>query len=158
MRKKLNRWINSAPMFRRMLNLYPPYLGAGIRIANIDNNYRFLRVEMKLSWFNRNYVRTHFGGSLYSMTDPFYMLLLMKNLGNDFIVWDLKAEIEYLRPGKGIVGADFQLTPEMLENIRKHTKDGNKYCPSYTIEVRDEAGETVALVKKTIYIRKKPAR
>lgn len=157
MRKKLNRWINSASMFRRMLNLYPPYLGAGIRIAKIDPKYRFVRVEMKLSWFNRNYVRTHFGGSLYSMTDPFYMLLIMKNLGSAFIVWDIKAEVEYLRPGKGVVSAEFKLTREMLEDIRLHTKDGNKYCPTYQVEVRDQEDKVVALVKKTIYIRKKPS-
>ncbi|RMD74179.1 MAG: DUF4442 domain-containing protein, partial [Bacteroidetes bacterium] len=92
------------------LNLYPPFLGAGIRVRTISADYRRAVVEMPLRWYNRNYVGTHFGGSLYSMTDPLYMLMLMNVLGPDYIVWDQAATIVFRRPGRSTVRAEFELT------------------------------------------------
>ena len=96
-----------AALFKTMINLYPPYLGAGIHIARISNDYRDLLVTMKLRFYNRNYVGTHFGGSLYAMIDPFYMLMLMQMLGPEYIVWDKSATIEFKKPGRGTVSAHF---------------------------------------------------
>ena len=141
--------------FRWMFNLYPPYLGAGIRVKSIAPDFRDIVVQMKRHWYTRNYVGTHFGGSLYSMTDPFYMLMLMKNLGSEYIVWDQAASIEFLKPGKGKMTAHFQVTEIQLEEVRRNTEDGQKYTPVWPIEVVDEAGETVARIQKTLYIRKK---
>ena len=84
-----------------LLNIYPPYLGAGIRVVQISGDFREVIVAMKLRWYNRNYVGTHFGGSLSAMTDPFFMLMLLNILGNDYIVWDQAARIQFLRPGRG---------------------------------------------------------
>ena len=89
--KKLAR---RARLLRFGLNLYPPYIGAGIRVQYITPDCRHARVKMALRWYNRNFVGTQFGGSLYSMVDPFYMLLLMPLLGDDYIVWDKAGEIE----------------------------------------------------------------
>ena len=68
----------------RLLSLYPPYLGAGVRVTRVSDDLRTFEVEMKLRFYNRNYVGTHFGGSLYSMCDPFYMLILLEALGRDY--------------------------------------------------------------------------
>src|SRR3954471_228439 len=92
---------------RTVLNLYPPFLGAGIRVKRLDPDWRTIEVEMKLRRWNTNYVGSHYGGSLYSMTDPFYMLMLIENLGRDYIVWDKSATIRFRRPGKGTVVAKF---------------------------------------------------
>ncbi len=86
---------------RRLLNVYPPFLGAGIYIKRIAMDYREVDVEMKLRWYNRNYVSTHFGGSLYAMTDPFYMLMLINILGEGYAVWDKAAHIDFVSPGRG---------------------------------------------------------
>lgn len=141
--------------FRWMFNLYPPYFGAGIRVKRVSADYRDIVVQMKRHWYNRNYVGTHFGGSLYSMTDPFYMLMLMKNLGSEYIVWDKAASIEFLKPGKGKMTAHFQLTETRLEEVRQNAEEGRKYTPVWPIEVVDEEGEAVAKIQKTLYIRKK---
>ena len=142
-------------LYRMMFNLYPPYLGAGIRVKRISPDFRDIVVQMKRHWYNRNYVGTHFGGSLYSMTDPFYMLMLLKNLGPEYIVWDQGASIEFLKPGKGKMTAHFQLTESQLEEVRENAEDGEKYTPTWPIEVVDEGGEVVARIQKTLYIRKK---
>ena len=140
---------------RTLINLWPPFLGAGIRVTRIAPDWREIDVEMKLRRWNRNYVGTHYGGSLYSMTDPFYMLMLMENLGRDYIVWDKAASIRFRKPGKGKVKAEFRLTDAQLDDIREKLTTLEKYEPTFMVEVKDEAGEVVAEVQKVIHIRRK---
>ena len=145
-----------ARLLRWAMNIYPPYFGAGIKVRSISPDFREVQVSMGLKWYNRNYVRTQFGGSLYSMTDPFYMLMLMENLGRDYIVWDKAAHIEFVSPGKGTVHAEFKINHAMLDDIREHTANGEKYLPKYKATIRDDNGTLVAHVEKTLYIRRKP--
>jgi hypothetical protein len=144
-----------AALFKTLINLYPPYLGAGIRIARISNDYRDLLVQMKLRFYNRNYVGTHFGGSLYAMIDPFYMLMLMQVLGRDYIVWDKAATIEFKKPGRGTVSAHFLLADRKIADIRTQTASGDKYLPDFSVDIIDCHGELVARGIKTLYIRRK---
>ena len=153
--KLLQRLFRGARGTRRAINLYAPYLGAGVHVSDISDDYRYLRVEMSLRWYNRNYVGTHFGGSLYSMVDPFYMLMLIENLGPDYIVWDKAASIDFIKPGTGTVSATFTLTETMLTQIREATANGDKTLPVWPVEVTDSAGEVVARIDKTLYIRRK---
>jgi acyl-coenzyme A thioesterase PaaI-like protein len=143
-------------LLRWALNLYGPYLGAGIRVTYIDPNWREIVVKMKLRWFNRNIVGTHFGGSLYAMVDPQMMLMLMKSLGSEYIVWDSAAEIVYLKPAKGEVSARFILTEDELREIKAKTAEGAPYKPEFLIEIKDAEGAVVTRVKKVLYVRKKP--
>jgi hypothetical protein len=138
----------------RAINIWPPILGAGIRVK-WSPDHRGVDVAMKLRFWNRNYVGTHYGGSLYSMTDPFYMLMLMENLGPGYIVWDKAASIRFRKPGKGIVTAEFRLTDQQLADIRSQLAMQEKYEPTFLVEVRDEAGDVVAEVQKVIHIRRK---
>jgi acyl-coenzyme A thioesterase PaaI-like protein len=151
----LRRWFASAGALRRVLTLYPPYLGAGIKVTHIAENYGAATVQMRQHWYNRNYVGTHFGGSLYSMVDPMYMLLLMRRLGKDYVVWDKSAHIEFLQPGRGTVTAHFELTDECLEEIRQATADGEKHLPTWNVDIIGEDGHVVARVHKVLYVRKK---
>jgi len=137
----------------RWINIWPPLLGAGIRVRWRSN--REVDVEMKLRSWNRNYVGTHYGGSLYSMTDPFYMLMLMENLGRDYIVWDKAASIRFRKPGKGKVKAEFRLSDAQLDEIRDKLTTQEKYQPTFLVEVKDEAGEVVAEVQKVLHVRRK---
>ncbi|WP_286718926.1 DUF4442 domain-containing protein [Thalassolituus sp. UBA2009] len=157
MMKKFTQWLTSASGLRRILNVYGPYLGAGVKVRYLAKDFREAKVEMKLRWFNRNYVGTHFGGSLFSMIDPFYMLLLMNSLGRDYIVWDASAEIDFIKPGRGIVSAHFLVTDAMLAEIRDKTANGEKFLPTYEVHIVDAEGELVARARKTLYIRRKPA-
>jgi len=112
-------------------------------------------VEMKLRFWNANYVGTHFGGSLFAMTDPFYMLMLMANLGCDYIVWDKAASIRYRKPRQGTVRAEFRLTDAQLDDIRDKLKMLPKYEPVFQNAVKDEAGVVIAEVEKLLHVRKK---
>jgi len=140
---------------RRWINFWPPFVGAGIRIKHIAADMRAVDVEMKLRWWNANYVGTQFGGSLFAMADPFYMLMLMANLGGDYIVWDKAATIRYRTPGKGTVRVEFRLSDSQIEDIREKLRTLPKYEPVFTVEVKDEQGTVVAEVEKLLYVRLK---
>ncbi len=142
---------------RWLLNVWPPFLGAGIRVTRLQPDWKAIDVEMKLRFWNSNYVGTHFGGSLYSLTDPFYMLMLIENLGRNYVVWDKSAHIRFRRPGRGTVRSEFRLTDPQLDEIREQLKTQTKIEPSFLVEVRDESGEVVATVEKILHIRKKPS-
>jgi Domain of unknown function (DUF4442) len=145
----------SSHALRRWINLWPPFLGAGIRVKRIAPDMKAVDVEMKLRWWNANYVGTHFGGSLFAMTDAFYMLMLMANLGRDYIVWDKAATIRYRKPGRRTVRAEFRLSDSQVEDIREKLKSLPKYESVFIIEVKDEAGVVIAEVEKVLHVRKK---
>ncbi len=145
----------SSQTLRRWINFWPPFLGAGIRVKHIAPDMKAIDVEMKLRFWNANYVGTHFGGSLFAMIDPFYMLMLMANLGSGYIVWDKAASIRYRKPGTGTVRAEFRLADAQLDDIREKLKTLPKYEPVFQVEVKDEAGVVIAEVEKLLYVRKK---
>jgi Domain of unknown function (DUF4442) len=147
----------SSRALRRWINYWPPFFGAGIRVKHIAPDMKAVDVEMRLRWWNANYVGTHFGGSLFAMTDAFYMLMLMANLGRDYIVWDKAASIRYRMPGKGTVRAEFRLSDAQLDDIREKLKTLPKYEPTFQVEVKDEAGDVVASVEKLLHVRRKDA-
>ena len=144
-------------LLKWMLNLYPPYWATGIMIKSVSPDFHRICVRMKMHWYNRNYVGTHFGGSLYAMVDPFYMLMLIQILGKDYVVWDKSAHIKFVKPGKGTVTADFQLDRATIDDIVARTADGEKYLRDLVVLIKDEAGELVARVVKTLYVRRKQA-
>lgn len=139
----------------RFLSYWPPFFGAGVRIRRISKDFRAIDVEMVQRWYNTNYVGVHFGGSLYSMTDPFYMLMLMENLGPNYVVWDKSAAIQFKRPGRGKVFAQFRLSAEQIEAIQKAADSEPKTEPTFTVEVRDSQQTLIALVEKRLHVRRK---
>ncbi|MDN5780635.1 MAG: DUF4442 domain-containing protein [Luteimonas sp.] len=147
-----------ASTLRRVLNVWPPFLFAGIRVRAVSDDYRHARVELRQRWYNRNFVGTHFGGSLFAMTDPFWMIMTMQALGDGYIVWDKAAEIEFVKPGRGLVAAEFDLDDSVLEHIRGATAGGEKYLHWFDTDVIDGDGDVVARVRKQVYVRRKPPR
>jgi acyl-coenzyme A thioesterase PaaI-like protein len=143
---------------RRAMSWWPPYRFAGIRVMHIADDWTSARVRLRLGRTNRNYFGTQFGGSLYSMADPFWALLVLHRLGGGYVVWDKAAEIEFVAPGRGEVFAEFKLTEDRLEEIRAATADGAKALPWFDTEVVAADGTVVARVRKQLYVRRKPAR
>ena len=143
---------------QRFVNWYPPFLGAGIRVKKISPDMRTFEVHMPLRLWNKNYVGTHFGGSLYTMCDPFFMLILLNNLGPDYIVWDKAATIRFKKPGTGTVKAIFHITENRIAEIRAQTDDLGKIEPTFQTVVTDLNGVVIAEVDKLLYVRRKQPR
>ncbi|GAA3929222.1 DUF4442 domain-containing protein [Luteimonas lutimaris] len=145
----------SASTLRRVLNVWPPFLFAGIRVRAVSGDFRHARVELRQCWYNRNFVGTHFGGSLFAMTDPFWMIMTMQALGDGYIVWDKAATIDFIKPGRGMVSAEFDLGDDVLGQIRDATAGGDKYLHWFETDVTDTGGDVVARVRKQVYVRRK---
>jgi acyl-coenzyme A thioesterase PaaI-like protein len=144
-------------MLRRAMNLWPPFVGAGIKVTQISADYRDVEVRLALGLLNRNYVGTQFGGSLFAMTDPFFMLMLLHNLGPEYVVWDKAGKIDYLKPGRGSVKARFHLDEADVVKARRATTRGRRYLPRFAVDVVDRDGDVIARVEKTLYVRRKRA-
>lgn len=147
--------MKSADKLKRWIRFYPPYLGAGVRVTHVSDDFRTVSVEMPLRFYNRNYVGTHFGGSLYSMCDPFYMLMLINILGPDYIVWDKAASIRFKKPGKGLVRATFHIPEERIAEIRAAADTQGKVEPQFQVQITDNDGNVIAEVDKLLYVRRK---
>jgi acyl-coenzyme A thioesterase PaaI-like protein len=146
----------SPRLFRWGMNLWPPFRGAGIRVRHVAEDWSEVRVELNAGRLKRNFVGTHYGGSLFSMTDPFYALMLIHRLGDRYLVWDQAAAIDFVAPGRGKVTALFALTEDRIQEIASQAAGGQKVLPQFDVEVKDEAGGLVARVRKTLYVRLKP--
>src|SRR6516225_169831 len=140
---------------RRLFNFWPPFRAAGIRVREIAPDFRSATVELRMKLLNRNYVGTHFGGSLFSMTDPFFMILMMKNLGPEYVGWDNQGTVRFLKPARGTVTARFRIPEERVDEARRATANGEKFEPVFRVDIVDEQGVTVADVEKTLHIRKR---
>jgi len=140
---------------RRMLNFWPPFFFSGITVLEVSKDFRHAKVRLKKRMLTSNYVGTLFGGSLFAMTDPFYMVMVLKNLGKDYIVWDKRSEIEYVSPGKSTVYAEFNLQDADLAEIKQAVGLSGKYLRWFEVEIKTADGTVVAIVKKQIYVRAK---
>lgn len=141
--------------FRWAFNFWPCYRGTGARVTHIAADWRETRIRLPLSLRTRNYVGTIFGGSLYAAVDPFYMLMLIHNLGRDYIVWDKAASIRFRRPGRSTLTATFRLDEAELQEIRDLLQDLPKVDRTYTVELVDKDGVVHAVVEKVIHIARK---
>ena len=153
MARKYPSWL-----IRLRINLWPPYLGAGIRVRRIAADYREIVVEMPLRLYNRGYFDTHFGGSLYAMTDPFFALMVLHNLPDDYVVWDKAGSIEFIAPGRSRMRATFRLEQDDLDRILRLTAGGDKHLHLFHVDVVDDEGLVVAKVEKIVYVRRKRNR
>ena len=135
------------------MNLWPPFAFSGIRITHLDS--LSAEVRLRQHWWNGNVAGVHFGGSLFAMTDPFWMMLLLQHLGRDHLVWDRAAEVEFLKPGRGDVTARFVLAEDDVERIRILAAGGGKVLEWFSVDVTDAGGDVVARVRKQVYVRRK---
>ena len=147
--------MNKASKLRLLMNWWPPFIGAGIKVESVSEDFRHVRVRLKAGRLRRNYVGTHFGGSLFAMTDPYWMIMVLENLGRDYIVWDKAGEIEFVRAVKEPVWADFKLDASVLDEIRQAAASGEKYLRWMPIDVCTASGDVVARVRKQLYVRLK---
>jgi acyl-coenzyme A thioesterase PaaI-like protein len=151
----LSRLRLGADGMRRLFNLWPPFRGMGVKVVELDPDYRHATVELRMKLLNRNYVGTHFGGSLFAMADPWFMILMMHRLGEDYVVWDKAGTVRFLKPARGTVKARFEMPEERVAEAREKTAGGGKHEPVFMAAIVDEQGVTVAEVEKTLHIRRK---
>lgn len=143
---------------RRVLRWWPPFVFSGIRVLEIADDWSSARIELRRRWYTANYVGTHFGGSLFAMTDPFWMILVMETLGRGYTVWDKAADIEFIKAVREPVYAQIRVDPVAIAELRSAMASGEKVLRWFETEIRTAAGELVARSRKQLHVRlKRPA-
>ena len=137
----------------RKVNWYPPFLAMGIRVRSYSDDFSRFDVELRSRFYNRNLFGTHFGGSLYTMCDPFFVFIVTMNLGSDYIVWDKSASIEFLRPARGTISARFEISEPRLAEMRAEVDRLGKNVYRFETDLTDEAGVVVARTTKDVHVR-----
>ncbi|HUH30909.1 MAG TPA: DUF4442 domain-containing protein [Rhodanobacter sp.] len=145
-----------ASTFRHLMNLWPPFLCNAICVQSVSADWTEVQVVLRLRPWNRNYVRSQFGGNLFAMTDPFWMLLVMHRLGNAYYVWDKAGAIDFVAPGYEDVYAHFKLEPAVVEELCTAAAGGDKVLRWFETNVTTASGKLIAVVRKQIYVRLKP--
>ena len=135
--------------------IFACYRGTGGRLKHIAPDWSEVRLELPLSWRTRNYVGTIFGGSIYSAVDPIYMIMLIRRLGPEYVVWDRSASIQFRKPGRATLRARCVVTDEEVAAIRRALETERSIDRSYIIDLADSSGLVCATVEKVIYIRRR---
>ncbi len=141
--------------FRWFFNFFPAYRGSGGRVTYIADDFREVRVKLRLFWRTKNYVGTIFGGSIYASIDPIYMLMLIHILGPEYVVWDKAAKIRFKKPGKDTLYADFRISQDEIDEIKRLAETERSIDRIYDVELKDKNGVVHAMIEKTLYIAKK---
>ena len=139
----------------KKINMYPPYLGMGVSVRSFRDDFTRFEVELRARWYNRNLFGTHFGGSLYSMSDPFFVFIITMNLGSGYIVWDKSATIDFLKPAKGTILGIFEISRDRLAEIRAEVDELGKSTYHFEADLVDQTGQAVARIRKEVYVRSK---
>ena len=139
----------------KKINMYPPYLGMGVSVRSFRDDFTRFEVELRARWYNRNLFGTHFGGSLYSMSDPFFVFIITMNLGSGYIVWDKSAAIDFLKPAKGTILGIFEISRDRLAEIRAEVDELGKSTYHFEADLVDQTGQAVARIRKEVYVRSK---
>ena len=137
------------------MSLWAPNLFSGIRIRRFSEDWTTATVELHVNVVTRNYVKTAFGGSMSAMTDPYFFMLVMHQLGRDYVVWDTRGEIEFVKPGRGVLTAHFEVPPEKAQELRERARGGAKVLEWFETEIIDAGGDVVARVRREVYVREK---
>ena len=137
---------------RHVFNWFPAYRGTGGRITHIAPDWQEVRIELPLNWRTKNYVGTTYGGSIYGAVDPIYMMMLIRTLGEEYVVWDKEAEIRFKKPGRDTLYATFRLSDEELDAIRAELERTDSTDRVYSVDLVDEEGVTHATVRKTLHV------
>lgn len=138
----------------KLINLYPAFIGGGIKVK-VSEDVKTIEAKIKLRFWNRNLVGTQYGGTMFSMCDAPFFLLMMENLGPEYIVWDRSASITFKKPGRGDVYARFFMPDDVYDGIKSELEKTDKTTRDVIVDITDRDGSIIATVTKNVYIRKK---
>lgn len=139
----------------RWFKFWPPYLSSGISVKEFDLDKGYVISQMKQSKWNANAFGTLYGGNLYSMCDPFYVFILAHHLGKSYYIWDIEANIKFLKASRGPVFARFEINLEEIKKIKTEAQSGEKVTPIFQTQIIDGDKNIIAEVTKKLYVKRK---
>ena len=152
---KVSKFVGRGRMFKFLFNISPMYRRTGGRLLEVSEDLKCVRLKLPLNYRTKNYVGTIYGGHMYSCVDGIYMVQLINILGKNFVVWDKSASIRFRRPGNKTLFAEFNITDQLLEKIRREIDQHQEKDFTLHVNLTDKEGVIYAEVEKLIYIASK---
>ncbi len=143
----------SARSFRCLLNVWLAIAGTGVTVTYIADDFTEMRTRLRLGVRTFNAFGTIFGGSLYASTDPCYTLLLVKQLGPEYVVWDKSATIRFVKPAASTVYGHFLVSPSEASETKALADAEGSCTRTYSVDLVD--GDVCATIEKTVYVARK---
>lgn len=151
-----SRYFGKDKLFKYGFNWSPMYRRSTGRIMEVSKDLMFVKVKLPISYKNRNYVNSIFGGSLFSSVDPIPMVQLLTIIGDDYVIWDKSAEIFFRRPARENLYAEFIYTPEEIADIKDRIDKEQEFNIVKTTLLTNKTKEKIYCeVRKTIYVADK---
>jgi acyl-coenzyme A thioesterase PaaI-like protein len=142
-------------LYRYAMNVFPAIFGTGVKILFIEDKWHEVQLRLGVNFWSRNYVGTIFGGSMFSATDPFYMIMLYRILGNEYVVWDKSATIRFKRPGSEKIYARLILTPDFIENVKRDVQEKGEMTYELKANWINKNEKVIAEIDRTLYVATK---
>lgn len=150
------RFIGLPTIFKYGYNWSPMYRRSTARITSVSDDLLTISIKLPISYKNRNYLSSIFGGSMFAAVDPIPMVQLMNLIGPDYVVWDKSAEIYFKRPAREDLFAKFTFSKDELAHIKSQVTQSKEIDFVKVTQLTNVDGSvTYCEVKKTIYVADK---
>jgi acyl-coenzyme A thioesterase PaaI-like protein len=141
----------------RLLELYPPFVPMRIKVLEISDNWRAVRILLPLNARSRNPGGVMFGGWQAALADPIAALACARVFPG-YSVWTRAMTISFDHGGNSDLEMRFSLTPEQEQVVRMELERDGRSTPTFEYAYVRKDGVRCTLIRNTVAIRPKGYR
>lgn len=136
----------------RRLELYPPFLKMHIKVLEVRDNWRHVRVKLPLTAFSRNLSGDMFGGWQAALADPIAALACARVFPG-YAVFTRAMQIEFEQPGRTDLELHFDMHPQQEQAIASELQTHGRATPTFEYAFYLADHTLCTRVRNTVAIR-----
>jgi acyl-coenzyme A thioesterase PaaI-like protein len=136
----------------RLLELYPPFVPMRIKVLEISEHWRTVRIRLPLNARSRNPGGVMFGGYQAALADPIAALACARVFPG-YSVWTRAMTISFDHGGNSDLEMRFALTPEQEKAIRMELESEGRSTPTFEYGYVRSDGVRCTVIRNTVAIR-----
>ena len=139
---------------RKFLEWYPPFFLMRVKVLEISNNGRFVRLKLPLTIFSKNMGASMFGGYQAAVADPIPAIVCAKIFpGHE--VWTRSQHIDFQQEGNSDLELHFEFGSEIEQQIREDLSKKGRSSPTFEYSFYRKDGVRCSKIINTVAIRPK---
>jgi acyl-coenzyme A thioesterase PaaI-like protein len=139
---------------QKRLELYPPFRAMGMRVLDVKNDWREVRILLPLNWRSKNPGGVMFGGWQAALADPIAALACARVFPGHS-VWTRAMTIDFQRGGSTDLELRFRMDPAQEAAIREELAARGRATPTFEYSYHLADGSVCTVVRNTVAIRPK---
>jgi acyl-coenzyme A thioesterase PaaI-like protein len=136
----------------RLLEWYPPFRPMRIKVLEISNGWRKVRIRLPLNALSRNPGGVMFGGYQAALADPIAALACARVFPG-YSVWTRAMNVSFDHGGNSDLEMRFSLTPEQEQDIRLELERDGRSTPTFEYGYFRSDGVRCTVIRNTVAIR-----